>query len=249
MSSTRFEWRFLSCGEYIGYGKKFNSKKETVLGEEYLGIKIFRFYFKCTRCSSEITIKTDPENSDYSCENGATRNYESVIKDNERTEEQMRKKKEEEDGDAMKLLETRTIDNKIEMDILDGLDEIRSLNAQASKVNPMDILNKIRERTKEKDLTIDDEEKLILDRLKGSHKSMRLSIEISEDSEEDVEVVPLKQNSSKTTFVVPKNREVKKSKIGFEKKYMTKPQVAVTPPTKEEAEDPCEIEDSFSIGY
>jgi hypothetical protein len=99
-----FSVRCLACGEYIGCGKKFNSRKETVLGEEYLGIKIFRFYFRCTRCSCEITIKTDPENSDYACENGATRNYESVIADNERKEEQKKKKKEEEDADAMKML-------------------------------------------------------------------------------------------------------------------------------------------------
>lgn len=145
-----FSVRCLSCGEYIGCGKKFNSRKETVLGEDYLGIKIFRFYFRCTRCSNEITIKTDPENSDYACENGAVRNYESVIQDNERKEAQKRKKKEEEDADAMKQLgmfrsvfifllftdcfvESRTLDNKKEMDILDGLDEIRTLNAQASK--------------------------------------------------------------------------------------------------------------------
>merc|ERR1719247_1718679 len=70
--------RCQTCGEYMYKGKKFNSRKESVEGPEgqYLGIQIFRFYFKCVTCSAEFTIKTDPQNMDYVVEGGAKANYE-----------------------------------------------------------------------------------------------------------------------------------------------------------------------------
>lgn len=60
---TVFSFTFLvlcrckTCGEYIYKGKKFNARKETVQNELYMGLPIFRFYIKCTRCLAEITFK------------------------------------------------------------------------------------------------------------------------------------------------------------------------------------------------
>ncbi len=64
-------------------------RKETVLNENYLGIRIYRFYLKCTHCYTEITFKTDPKNHDYVLEYGATRNYEAS-RDNEKAEEALK---------------------------------------------------------------------------------------------------------------------------------------------------------------
>ncbi|XP_019727826.1 coiled-coil domain-containing protein 94-like [Hippocampus comes] len=52
-----FNMRCKTCGEYIYKGKKFNARKETVQNQLYMGLPIFRFYIKCTRCLAEITFK------------------------------------------------------------------------------------------------------------------------------------------------------------------------------------------------
>lgn len=57
---TPFSMKCTHCGEYIPKGRKFNARKET-LEERYLSIAIFRFYIRCTRCSGEITFRTDPK--------------------------------------------------------------------------------------------------------------------------------------------------------------------------------------------
>ena len=98
-------------------GKKFNMKVETVFDEDYLGIKIHRFYFKCSNCYSIITFKTDPKNNDYVAEWGASRNHEPW-KDMILAEDEYKElKKQEMKEDVMKSLEYRTYDSKREMDI------------------------------------------------------------------------------------------------------------------------------------
>lgn len=131
-----------TCGNFLYIGTKFNMRKETCNDDEYLGIKIFRFYFKCTRCYAEITMKTDPKNHDYIAEHGASRNYEPW-RDIMHAENVLRSKRAlEESTDAMKSLENRTYDSKREMDILDALEEVRQLNKRLSKVNHDELLLK-----------------------------------------------------------------------------------------------------------
>lgn len=133
-----------NCGEYIYKGKKFNSRKETVIGENYLGIPIFRFYIRCTRCVSEITFKTDPENTDYTMEHGATRNFQAV-KLAEREEKRAQQEREEEEANnPMKALENRTKESKREMDILDALEDIKDQNARHAQVNMEAVLGEYR---------------------------------------------------------------------------------------------------------
>ncbi|KAL0951658.1 hypothetical protein HGRIS_008338 [Hohenbuehelia grisea] len=129
-----FSMRCNTCGEYIYKGKKFNARKETVEGEDYYGIKIFRFYIKCTLCSAEITFKTDPKNTDYTAEHGASRNFEPWRDEAAVEEEDRLAKLEAEENNPMKALENRTQDSKREMDILDALQDIRARNARNERV-------------------------------------------------------------------------------------------------------------------
>ncbi|XP_071459915.1 splicing factor YJU2 isoform X1 [Marmota flaviventris] len=130
-----FNMRCKTCGEYIYKGKKFNARKETVQNEVYLGLPIFRFYIKCTRCLAEITFKTDPENTDYTMEHGATRNFQAE-KLLEEEEKRVQKEREDEElNNPMKVLENRTKDSKLEMEVLENLQELKDLNQRQAHVD------------------------------------------------------------------------------------------------------------------
>lgn len=133
-----FSMKCTSCGEYIYKGRKFNARKEIPENERYLGIQIFRFYIRCTRCSAEITFKTDPKNQDYTCERGAKRSTEPWRQSQDvvdETDEQRldRLAAEEEERNAMEELEAKTVDAKREMAVADALDEIRTRNARLQR--------------------------------------------------------------------------------------------------------------------
>ncbi|GLT25050.1 hypothetical protein SLA2020_002040 [Shorea laevis] len=84
MSPISIRWK--TCGSFISKRTKFNSRQEEVIGETYLGIRKFRFYFKCTNCLAEFNIKTNPQNCDCVVECGATRNFEPWCAEDERPE-------------------------------------------------------------------------------------------------------------------------------------------------------------------
>eukprot|EP01025_Chloroclados_australasicus_P042627 TRINITY_DN4530_c0_g1_i1.p1 TRINITY_DN4530_c0_g1~~TRINITY_DN4530_c0_g1_i1.p1 ORF type:complete len:335 (-),score=44.57 TRINITY_DN4530_c0_g1_i1:664-1596(-) len=158
--------RCTSCGEFMYKGTKFNMTKEDVTGETYLGLYIFRFYMKCAHCNSTISFKTDPRNSDYAVESGATRNYEPWKEQEEIAKELQRKREQEEEGNAMKALENRTLDSKKEMDIMASLDEMRSHNIKMNKVTTEQVFQALRKQVEKEgieDEFDEDEERQIKD--------------------------------------------------------------------------------------
>ncbi|CAN8072057.1 unnamed protein product [Agarophyton chilense] len=131
-----------SCGEFMGTGLKFNAKKSDS-GENYLGIRIFRFSMKCKSCPTTFTIKTDPKNSDYICESGVRRNYEPW-KEEKRLLKEGKEERERQDQDAMQALENKTIDSKKELEDLDVLNELKTASAQRASISIDDILARSR---------------------------------------------------------------------------------------------------------
>ncbi|CAK7207685.1 Pre-mRNA-splicing factor cwf16 [Sporothrix eucalyptigena] len=139
--------RCTRCGEYIYKGRKFNARKETPLDEKYLGIQIYRFYIRCTRCSGEIIFRTDPKNQDYAMVSGAKRNVEPWRQPEEadETDEQRLDRLEAEEAAAngeaaaeqnrMEELEAKTLEAKREMEVADALDEIRTRNARIARAD------------------------------------------------------------------------------------------------------------------
>ncbi|XP_022227620.2 splicing factor YJU2 [Drosophila obscura] len=130
-----FNMRCVTCGEYIYKGKKFNARKEDVENETYLGIRIYRFYIKCTRCLQEISFKTDPQNTDYEIEAGATRNFMALKLAEEQARREQQEEREEEANNPMKMLENRTEQSRNEIEMLESLEELRDLNRRQQTVD------------------------------------------------------------------------------------------------------------------
>ncbi|TXT13570.1 hypothetical protein VHUM_00937 [Vanrija humicola] len=139
-----FSMRCKRCGEYVYKGKKFNARKETAVGEEYLGVKVFRFYIKCPTCSSEITFKTDPKQGDFVVEHGATRNFENWAEndpgnkagylpdaaDDDAYDSEGNAREDKAARDAMADLEASQEASRREMEVMEELADLRQRNAR-----------------------------------------------------------------------------------------------------------------------
>ncbi|KAH7519537.1 uncharacterized protein LOC107423714 [Ziziphus jujuba] len=204
-----------TCGNYIYKGTKFNSRKEDVIGETYLGIQIFRFYFKCTKCSAELTMKTDPQNSDYVVESGATRNFEPWREEDELVDNEKRKRDAEEMGDAMKSLENRTLDSKREMDVMAALDEMKSMKSRHATVSVDSMLEALQRSAADKDKKLEEEDEALIKSV-VFHNSKdyvrRINDEDLDDEEEDL--VQRSSSNGETSSGIFKKRKVSQELTG-----------------------------------
>ncbi|RWS19053.1 coiled-coil domain-containing protein 9-like protein, partial [Leptotrombidium deliense] len=146
---TPCNMRCNTCGDYISKAKKFNARKETVESESYLGLKIFRFYFKCPKCMAEITFKTDPKSCDYELEHGATRNFQALRLAEQQAEREAKEKEEEEKLNPMKMLENRTKASRREMEELEALEELKDMSQRQIYINYEDILERKKKEMEE----------------------------------------------------------------------------------------------------
>lgn len=210
-----FNMRCVTCGEYIYKGKKFNARKEDVENEDYLGIRIYRFYIKCTRCLQEISFKTDPKNTDYEIEAGATRNFMALKLVEEQAKREEEEKKEEEANNPMKLLEYRTEQSKQEIEVLESLEELKELNRRQQSVDYEGMLQQYQGETAEeraaREAREDDEFIKSMKFPKSSGQKIIAEEIIEEVSHEDEPPMKLMKIEPKPQKVTNKNQSWNKS--------------------------------------
>eukprot|EP01018_Ginkgo_biloba_P024707 Gb_11630 [translate_table: standard] len=129
-------------------------------------------------------MKTDPMNSDYIVESGATRNFEPWRAEDEEADNEKKKRDAEEMGDAMKSLENRTIDSKREMDILAALDEMKSMRARHATISTDAMLEALRHTTEEKEKKLEEEDEALIKSL-FLQESKNLVRRLNDDEDED----------------------------------------------------------------
>ena len=214
-----FTMRCLTCGNYVYKGKKFNSRKETAVGEKYLGIQIYRFYIRCPQCLSEISFKTDPENTDYVVDNGAYRTFQAERIAEMAEEQVVQEKEEEEANNPMLALENRTKESRREMDVLDALEEIRDWNARNAQVKFEDLME---EHLKCEQQAAEDTEKADMEFANKVFSKCQKSIKRVQDEETEYRPVSKKAKlvpkpSLKTTLtgVIAKKPESSKNSLSL----------------------------------
>lgn len=205
-----FNMRCVTCGEYIYKGKKFNARKEDVENDTYLGIRIYRFYIKCTRCLQEISFKTDPQNTDYEIEAGATRNFMALKLAEEQARREEQELRDEEANNPMKLLENRTEQSRNEIELLESLEELKDLRTRHENIDYEALLHQYDpsetpEQREERLARLDDEYVKTV-KFQGTSNNAKRTIteEIIEDVKEEEDLKPKKQKIESFAPKAPK---------------------------------------------
>ncbi|XP_033741709.1 splicing factor YJU2-like [Pecten maximus] len=180
-----FNMRCNTCGGYIYKGKKFNSRKENVDEEFYLGLRIFRFYIKCPTCVAEIAFKTDLKNTDYTLEAGATRLFEAEKLAKEMAEREIKEKEEEELNNPMKILENRTKASRNEIETIDILEELRELSARQATVKTETMLQQHREYEQYLQKLQEEEEEKEIRSIFGERENGKILKRIKDNDDDD----------------------------------------------------------------
>ncbi len=188
-----------------------------MIGKLYLGIQIYRFYIKCTKCLAEITFCTNPESQDYEMEKGAIRNFECVRLAEKQAEAEAKHEKEEEANNPMKLLENRTRDSRREMAILESLEDLKELNTKNASYDPMEIV-KVQEEYEKQLLKLQvEEDEMEIQRMFCKHKATDDNDE-DEDEEEEEEIIVFKKPKIEKEEIVKKQNSKVKPVLNGDKK-------------------------------
>ncbi|CAD5212893.1 unnamed protein product [Bursaphelenchus okinawaensis] len=190
-------------------------RRETAQGEDYLGLKIFRFYFRCPNCLAELVFKTDIENVDYQMEHGATRLFEAA-KYYQQKQKEAEELEEAEKNDPMKVLEKRTEASRAEMEAVHKLGELQEMNRRNNKVDLISFLD-----SQQMDVQLTQAQRHKLQEEEDEKEVQRLmakkKVEVKEETEEVAEEEQ-KPSSSKIQWKAPAKRNAPNLLAGFIKK-------------------------------
>ncbi|KAL0007930.1 hypothetical protein SO802_009432 [Lithocarpus litseifolius] len=104
-----------SCFQYIYQGTHLFVYKQEFLVPKNPGFEICRICLKCTNCSAQIRIWSDPENGEYDVMSGATKKRQAAVSKKRNYQvavSKKRKREAEEGGDALKSFENTTLGSK-----------------------------------------------------------------------------------------------------------------------------------------
>ena len=111
----------------------------------------------------------------------------------------------------MKALENRTMDSKVEMDILDALDEIKSLNAQHAKIDPLAVLEQRMRAQQDANKLTEEEEQQIEEAFNAANEFVR---RLDDEEEPDLAATLVK---SSPLLQPPKKKEKPESLVPLPK--------------------------------
>ena len=162
-------------------------------------------------------FRTDPENTDYVLEAGATRNFEALAKAEKLAEQEEKARKQELADNPMKLLEERTEASKNEMARMEALEELQELNKRTVKIDYDGMLSKY-DRIRETEAQRQErEDEQFVRSIFGKDGTVIKRI-IDEDGDSDDEKRPKKvQKVDKATDLLTGGNESNKKKESWEK--------------------------------
>lgn len=166
-------------------------------------------------CNSEITFKTDPEHGDYECESGASRNFEAWRDPSAPPDASTDHTLSGDDkADAIATLESRTMESKLEMDILDALDEIKAINQRHERVDTDKLLEKLDQNRRVVGQVASDGQELLEEEAKALEQfyaSRRLR-RIDDDDDESKSLNGVQDVVNKPTKVNGKSKDITEAK-------------------------------------
>lgn len=131
-----------SCSNFMARGSKFNARKETVVEEAYLGNPVYRFYFRCSKCFQELTMKTDPKNCDYVTEKGLKAGF--VLHKAGALEDAMEAEEREklENFDKMKVLEQKSLESLARVELDEAIDTVLLIQSKRAQMSSEELHRK-----------------------------------------------------------------------------------------------------------